>query len=55
MSVEKWTLIVGLGVVGLPTAVQLAAAGVPLILCDDDTVTEANLSKQRFDQVNGLR
>jgi molybdopterin/thiamine biosynthesis adenylyltransferase len=44
----KWTLLVGAGVVGLPTAVQLAAADVPLILCDDDIVTEENLRKQRF-------
>ena len=48
MNDAKWTLIVGMGVVGLPTALQLAAAGIPLILCDDDIVTQENLRKQRF-------
>lgn len=46
MQTRRPVLIVGAGGLGCPSAIRLAAAGVPLTLLDDDVVEETNLARQ---------
>lgn len=46
--VPEQLVVVGLGNVGLPTALLLAVAGFDLVLVDGDTMEEKNLSRQLY-------